>query len=345
MEILSIVIPSFNSSNLLFRCLKSLEKQSVPKSDFEVIVVNDGSTDETVEMLTKFQLQTDLNLQWTTIINSGPGNARNEGVRISTGFWIGFLDADVVPRQNWVESAVKLIQKKPSAGAFEGRTEVNPLSCSTPFTHQTENLDGGRYPTCNFLVRRNLAHFHPAYEIPFREDSDLAFSILSSGFKIIFAPEMIVEHPPLSPSYSRPFALARRYYYDGLLARRFPYRYKLELDAHHFFGIKIPHLKRKFYTFFALSQIILLGKLLYDFDGKIFPLFLFFYFLGFVTSSMVNLRYSNLRDLSFQDWLVFFTQLNIIPWVMGFSLLRGWRDFRGEPEFSKNKFLKKFSRN
>ena len=345
MKILSIVIPSFNSSNLLFRCLRSLENQSAPKSDFEVIVVDDGSTDGTVEMLTKFELQTNLNLQWNSIINSGPGNARNVGVKISTGLWIGFMDADVIPHFNWVESAVKLINQKSSAGAFEGRTEVNPRSCSTPFTHQTENLDGGRYPTCNFVVRRNLAHFHPAYEIPFREDSDLAFSILSSGYKIIFAPELIVEHPPLAPDYSRPFALARRYYYDGLLARRFPYLYKLELDAHYFFGFKIPHLKRKLYTFFALSQIILIGKVLYDFEGGIFPLFLFFYFLGVFTSSMVNLRYSNLRNLSFQDWLVFFTQLNIIPWIMGYSLFRGWRDFRREPKFSKKKFLKNFSIN
>ena len=332
--ILSIVIPTFNSSKLLLRCLEGLEKQTVPKSKFEVTVANDGSGDDTIEMLSQFRTHTDLNLQWITILNSGPGIARNAGVEVSSGLWIGFLDADVIPNPNWVETATKMIQQKPFAGAFEGRTEVNLRNLSTPFTHQTENLDGGRYPTCNFIVRRKLAYFHPAYKIPFREDSDLAFSILASGFKIIFAPEMIVEHPPLSPSYSRPLALARRYYYDGLLARRFPYQYRHELDAHHVLGFKIPHLKRKLYSFFAISQIFLMSVMLFDFGWKYFHMLVFFYLVGFTTSSIVNLRYTRFQNLTFQDWFVFFVQMNVIPWVMGFSLFRGWRDFREESEFS-----------
>ncbi|HCV44864.1 MAG TPA: hypothetical protein DF909_02045, partial [Deltaproteobacteria bacterium] len=172
--------------------------------EFEVIVADDGSTDETLEMLSQFKAQTELNLQWTSIPNYGPGNARNAGVAKSAGSWIGFIDADVIPDPDWVKNAIQLIQQKPDAGAFEGRTEVTQRNLATPFTHQTENTDGGRYPTCNLLVRRNLANFHPAYLIPFREDTDLAFSILASGYSIIFAPALIVEHPPLSSSYSRP---------------------------------------------------------------------------------------------------------------------------------------------
>ena len=230
-DIFSIVIPAYNSAKLLSRCLEALEKQSAPNVEFEVIVADDGSTDETLEMLSQFKAQTELNLQWTSIPNYGPGNARNAGVAKSAGSWIGFIDADVIPDPDWVKNAIQLIQQKPDAGAFEGRTEVTQRNLATPFTHQTENTDGGRYPTCNLLVRRNLANFHPAYLIPFREDTDLAFSILASGYSIIFAPALIVEHPPLSSSYSRPLVLARRYYYDGLLARRFPSRYQSELDA------------------------------------------------------------------------------------------------------------------
>ena len=125
-------------------------------------------------------------------------------------------------------------------GAFEGLTKVSQRNLASPFTHQTENTDGGRYPTCNFLVRRNLAYFYPAYKIPFREDTDLAFSILALGYSIIFAPDLIVDHPPLNSNYSRPIILARRYYYDGLLARRFPQRYRLDLDVHQVLGFKIP---------------------------------------------------------------------------------------------------------
>ena len=334
MDIFSIVIPAYNSAKLLSRCLEALEKQSAPKAEFEVTVADDGSTDETLEMLSQFKAQTELNLQWTSIPNSGPGNARNAGVAKSAGSWIGFIDADVIPDPDWVKNAIQLIQQKPDAGAFEGRTEVTQRNLATPFTHQTENTDGGRYPTCNLLVRRNLANFHPAYLIPFREDTDLAFSILASGYSIIFAPALIVEHPPLSSSYSRPLLLARRYYYDGLLARRFPSRYQLELDAHQIFGLKIPHLKRKLYAIFVLSQIVFLAALLFDSSASGMLLPLSAYLAGLCVTAGASLRYANLRDLSLQDWLVFVSQLHVLPWVMGYSLLRGWFDFRGEPEFN-----------
>ena len=333
-NIFSIVIPAYNSVKLLSRCLEALEKQSAPKAEFEVTVADDGSTDETLEMLSQFKAQTELNLQWTSIPNSGPGNARNAGVAKSAGSWIGFIDADVIPDPDWVKNAIQLIQQKPDAGAFEGRTEVTQRNLATPFTHQTENTDGGRYPTCNFLVRRNLASFHPAYLIPFREDTDLAFSILASGYSIIFAPELIVEHPPLSSSYSRPLLLARRYYYDGLLARRFPSRYQLELDAHQIFGLKIPHLKRKLYAIFVLSQIVFLAALLFGSSASGMLLPLSAYLAGLCLTAGASLRYANLMDLSLQDWLVFVSQLHVLPWVMGYSLLRGWLDFRGEPEFN-----------
>ena len=96
------------------------------KSIFDITVVDDGSTDETVEMLEIFKARTELKLQWTTIKNSGPATARNAGVAITSGPWIGFLDADVIPHPDWVDTALELIRSNPKAGAFEGRTEVTP---------------------------------------------------------------------------------------------------------------------------------------------------------------------------------------------------------------------------
>ena len=332
--ILSIVIPSFNSAKLLSRCILALENQSAKKSSFEITVVDDGSTDETVVMLEKFQAITELNLQWKTINNSGPATARNAGIAISSGQWIGFLDADVIPNPSWVETAFELLTNNPNTGAFEGRTEVTQKGRATPFTHQTENNEGGRYPTCNLIVRKNLAHFHQAYKIPFREDTDLAFSILESGYPIKFVPELTVEHPPLPSSYKRPFTLARRYYYDGLLARRFPSRYHNDLDAHKILGLNIPHLKRKLYVTFMLSQIIFLGGIVFGFSGSEIMLIGFSYLVIFSATAAGGLRYANLKELSLTEWLLYILQLQFLPWVMSFSLLRGWFDFRHEGEFS-----------
>ena len=332
--ILSIVIPSYNSEKLLSRCINALENQSAKKAFFEIAIADDGSTDETLEMLGAFKSRSELNLQWTNIKNSGPATARNTGVSISSGKWIGFLDADVIPHPDWVETALELIRDNPNAGAFEGRTKVTQRGRATPFTHQTENYEGGRYLTCNLIVRKNLAHFHQAYKIPFREDTDLAFSILESGYTIIFSSKLVVEHPPLKPSYSRPFFLAQRYYYDGVLARRFPSRYHKELDAHKILGLKIPHLKRKLYAVFMLSQIIFLSGILAGFSGYEIILIGILYLVIFVVTASVGLRYANLKELSLKDWLVYFFQQQILPWVMSYSLFRGWLDFRHETKFS-----------
>ena len=332
--ILSIVIPSYNSVKLLSRCINALENQSAKKVFFEIAITDDGSTDETLEMLGAFKSRSELNLQWINIKNSGPATARNTGISISSGIWIGFLDADVIPHPDWVETALELIRDNPNAGAFEGRTKVTQRGRATPFTHQTENYEGGRYLTCNLIVRKNLAHFHQAYKIPFREDTDLAFSILESGYPIIFASELAVEHPPLASSYSRPFILARRYYYDGLLARRFPSRYHDQLDAHKILGLKIPHLKRKLYAIFMLSQIIFLTGIIDGFSGSEILLIGVSYIIIFAATAAGGLRYANLKELSLKDWLVYFLQQQLLPWVMSYSLFHGWLDFRHEPKFS-----------
>ena len=91
------------------------------------------------------------------------------------GCKIGLLDADVQASPNWVESALNLVSTNPNAGAIEGQTLVVNREEITPLTHQTENCQGGRYPTCNMLVRKQFCYFHSGYKIPFREDTDLAF--------------------------------------------------------------------------------------------------------------------------------------------------------------------------
>ena len=94
------------------------------------------------------------------------------------------------------QSALNLIGIHSNAGAIEGQTLVVNREEISPLTHQTENCQGGRYPTCNMLVRKQFCHFQSGYKIPFREDTDLAFSILEGGFSIPFAQDLIVYHPP-----------------------------------------------------------------------------------------------------------------------------------------------------
>lgn len=90
----SVVIPTFNRRGSLARCLASLSFQTFPLDDFEVIVVSDGSTDDTISFLQSFSSQ--FLLRWFSQENSGSAAAQNLGVGKAAGDIIIFLDDDCI---------------------------------------------------------------------------------------------------------------------------------------------------------------------------------------------------------------------------------------------------------
>lgn len=102
----SIVVPTFNRREALLRLLLALERQTVPPSAFEVVVVDDGSTDGTFESVE--QLATTYTLRVFRQPNAGPAAARNRGVEQARSPLILFLDDDVVPVDNLVSQHLEL---------------------------------------------------------------------------------------------------------------------------------------------------------------------------------------------------------------------------------------------
>lgn len=101
MNFISIIIPTFNRSRLLKRALESVYLQS--NSNHEVIVVDDGSTDETAAMISSFFPQ----VRYFFQNNNGVSAARNKGIEESTGEWIAFLDSD----DEWLPEKLEKQQK------------------------------------------------------------------------------------------------------------------------------------------------------------------------------------------------------------------------------------------
>lgn len=89
---ISIVIPCYNGEKYLEECLRSIDAQSY--GDFEVIIINDGSTDQSVEVLNKWKSRNKFDLRIITTENQGSCAARNIGIKHSTGEYIQFLDVD-----------------------------------------------------------------------------------------------------------------------------------------------------------------------------------------------------------------------------------------------------------
>src|SRR3989338_7252998 len=102
---ISVIIPTYNEAQVIGECLLSLAKQSI--KDFEVIVVDDGSTDDTLTVITKLQVSYKLHV--TRQKHQGPGVARNLGAKQAKGQILVFVDADMIFGKDFLRFLVKPI--------------------------------------------------------------------------------------------------------------------------------------------------------------------------------------------------------------------------------------------
>lgn len=107
----SVVIPLYNKSENITRTLKSVQEQT--HTDFEIVIVNDGSTDDSVEKVEDFK---DSRIKLYHKKNGGVSDARNYGISRSTRPFIAFMDADDLWKPNYLEEMAKLIEEYPEAG-------------------------------------------------------------------------------------------------------------------------------------------------------------------------------------------------------------------------------------
>lgn len=103
----SIIVPIYNSKNELERCLISLLSQDYPQDNYEVIVVDDGSNDNSLKLVEKFTV-----LLIRHNHNKGPAAARNTGISFAKGRLLLFLDSDCIVRRNWISSHVAVHKKR-----------------------------------------------------------------------------------------------------------------------------------------------------------------------------------------------------------------------------------------
>lgn len=133
----SIVIPVYNGAKFIDNAIKSVFNQTV--TDWELIIVNDGSSDNTLSVLEKYK-----NIDGITILNQANGGvsaARNNGVAHAKGSHIAFLDADDVWHENHLEVMSELIAKYPDAGLYGTFTKA-------------ELVNGETITECNFFKNR-----------------------------------------------------------------------------------------------------------------------------------------------------------------------------------------------
>jgi len=148
--VVSVIVAARNATATLPRTLECLRRQEIA-AELEVIVADDGSSDETFELAEGFGAPV------RAVRNSGkrgPGNARNAGVRAARSEAIAFTDADCYPEPDWLERGLKALD---AADLVQGAVSPDPEVERTPFDRTViVNGDDGYFRTANMFVRRGL---------------------------------------------------------------------------------------------------------------------------------------------------------------------------------------------
>jgi glycosyltransferase involved in cell wall biosynthesis len=200
----SIIICTYNRSQLLERVLAALTKQTVPAKDFEVIVVDDGSRDETARICHRMQALLP-NFKCISLKeNIGTALARNKGVEAAEADYILFIDDDCIPAVDWIENSCIAMKKSAIvAGAVTSVPSPYLLLC-----HNIAEFHGvmpGRKKTyVDFLAGANMGYHRlildslGGFEAHSKnaEDMDIVLRARSRGHLILFAPDARVTHDP-----------------------------------------------------------------------------------------------------------------------------------------------------
>ena len=109
----SIIVPAYNAEKFISETLKSVRKQTVPLSDFELILINDGSTDNTSEIIEREIFGMNNFLFLNRDKNLGQAASTNQGINSSSGKYIILLDADDLLEPNAVESTLRFMERNP----------------------------------------------------------------------------------------------------------------------------------------------------------------------------------------------------------------------------------------
>lgn len=190
----SIIIPTYNRQSRLKCCIDSLINQKY--DTFEIIVVDDASTDDTKKFLT--------HLYGTKVriiglaSNSGAGAARNAGISVASMPLIAFIDDDCEAKEDWLRHLV-LPFKNPCCGLVIGQTWYLNQYYSPTFPERIVHNHNAAWPmTCNMAYRRcvfeQLGGFSNEYSKYNNEDTEMAIRAIAAGWECSRTLEAEVSH-------------------------------------------------------------------------------------------------------------------------------------------------------
>lgn len=195
----SVVIPTYDSVKTLRFTLEALSRQTY--FPIEIIVVDDGSLDDTAKMVRLFSA-----VRYIHQDNAGPACARNTGALAATSDIIFFTDADCVPHVDWIEKAMKAFDAPDVAAVAGSYGIVNKENMLARCVHQeilyrhqrfmlkeTQVFGSYNVGICK-KVFDEVGGFDVGYRRASGEDNALSYAIIQEGYRIRFAAQALVAH-------------------------------------------------------------------------------------------------------------------------------------------------------
>jgi GT2 family glycosyltransferase len=224
-----VVVGAHNAARTLEGCLRSLEELRYP--DYEVLVVNDGSTDATEEIARRFPFRC------ISTPNQGISAARNEGLRAATGEIVAYLDDDARPDPHWLRFLAASFLATPHAGiggpnvAYPGDGLIAECVANAPGgpVHVLlSDREAEHLPGCNAAFRKASLEAVGGFDPQFRaagDDVDVCWRLRARGWTLGFIPGAVVWHhrrPSVRAYWRQQVGYGRA---EALLERKWPEKY------------------------------------------------------------------------------------------------------------------------
>jgi glycosyltransferase involved in cell wall biosynthesis len=238
--IASVVICTYNRSDLLAEAIRSIEAQIFPKEKFEIIVVDNNSTDQTKETIKKLVQTSSVIIKYIFEPEQGLSNARNAGIKSSEGAIVAFVDDDVEVSENWlaeivgeflnpktacVGGPVRPVWLAPKPDWLTGQWACWLTLCDYGWAENTRILTGPCYPVgANMAFRRDVfakvGYFNSELGrigncLLSNEESRLCSLIEAAGLSIRLAPKAVAYHKIPVERLTKPF-FYKRMYWQGI---------------------------------------------------------------------------------------------------------------------------------
>ena len=199
----SVIIPVYNDRERLATCLEALQRQTYPPDLFEVLVVDNGSTEPVEPVVAAFS-------QARCLHESKQGSyaARNRGIAESQGDVLAFTDADCIPDEDWIERGVQRLLSVPGSGLVAGKVDLFAQDSARPnvyevydrlfYLDQDVAVHRGHYgATANLFTHRSVIDDVGLFNSQLKSsgDSDWGKRVFDQGYEQLYAEEARVRHP------------------------------------------------------------------------------------------------------------------------------------------------------